>query len=146
MHADRRCAELRGFQENDPFILVMIDGDGAIFRDQYLAAASSGGGADAAYALLKEIKQQLQDRFEGASQCQVMVHIYANLEGLSKKLASVGLIPNTQDLYNFAKAFTLNQPLFSFIDVGYGKERADHKIRGTLYFQSPSALHRFRRL
>ena len=30
----------------------------------------------------------------------------------------------------FARAFSLNKSLFSFIDVGSGKERADHKVRG----------------
>ena len=31
------------------------------------------------------------------------------------------------------RAFSLNQPLFSFVDVGSGKERADHKIKGELF-------------
>ena len=36
------------------------------------------------------------------------------------------------------RAFSLNQPLFSFVDVGSGKERADHKIKGELLTGRPS--------
>lgn len=96
--------------------------------------AGDSGGADAAYTLLKGIEQQLQQHFVDGAQYQVVVQIYVNMEGLSKKLASVGIISHPQELYAFARAFTLNQPLFSFIDVGFGKERADHKIRGTKSF------------
>ena len=59
-----------------------------------------------------------------------MVQIYANFEGLGRKLSSVGIIKTPQDLHAFARSFSLNQPLFSFVDVGSGKERADHKIKG----------------
>lgn len=60
-----------------------------------------------------------------------MVQVYANFEGLARKLCSVGIIKLPLDLHAFARSFSLNQPLFSFIDVGSGKERADHKIKGT---------------
>lgn len=64
-----------------------------------------------------------------------MVQIYCNFEDLSRKLASVGILNNSGELHEFARAFSLNQPLFSFIDVGRGKERADHKIKG-MYLHS----------
>lgn len=58
-----------------------------------------------------------------------MVLIYANLDDLSRKLAHVGLINTAGDFAAFARSFSLNQPLFHFVDVGRGKERADHKIK-----------------
>jgi hypothetical protein len=42
-------------------------------------------------------------------------------------------------VFAFARAFSLAQPLFSVIDVGQGKERADHKIRETLRVFLPNA-------
>ena len=62
-----------------------------------------------------------------------MVHIYVSLDKLAQKLASVGLLSHPQQLRNFAQGFSVNQPLFSIIDVGHGKERADHKIKGTAF-------------
>lgn len=59
-----------------------------------------------------------------------MVQIYCNFDGLSRKLAQVGILKSPGELYQFARAFSLSQPLFSFVDVGSGKERADHKVKG----------------
>lgn len=41
-----------------------------------------------------------------------------------------GLMKATADLSLFANGFTGRQPLFDFVDVGLGKERADHKVKG----------------
>lgn len=70
-----------------------------------------------------------------------MVQIYANFDGLSKKLAQVGILKSPQEFHEFIRAFNLNQALFQFIDVGFGKERADHKIKGKcqLYLCRPFA-------
>lgn len=69
-----------------------------------------------------------------------MAHIYLSLDKLAQKLASVGMLSRPQDLRIFAQAFSVNQPLFSIIDVGHGKERADHKIKGIV------SIHAFSRL
>lgn len=42
-----------------------------------------------------------------------------------------GIIDNTSELKDFALGFTQAKASFDFIDVGYGKERADSKIKGT---------------
>lgn len=59
-----------------------------------------------------------------------MVQIYLSLDKLAQKLAQVGLLRSPQELRIFTQRFSVNQPLFSIIDVGQGKERADHKIKG----------------
>lgn len=59
-----------------------------------------------------------------------MVQIYLSLEKLAIKLAQVGLLRTQQDMRIFAQRFSVNQPLFNIVDVGHGKERADHKIKG----------------
>ena len=118
------------------------------FQDALLKAGPNGG-ADAAHRLLTEIKQYVQANFDGAGSWSVMVQIYTNLEGLGRKLAAIGTISNPAEIHGFCRAFGLNQPLFSIIDVGPGKERfvlfrdsvtwkdakdefdrADHKLKG----------------
>ena len=53
------------------------------------------------------------------------------MDGLSSKLRAVGILKNQLELHHFARAFGLNQSLFQFVDVGQGKERADHKLKET---------------
>lgn len=129
--ASRALVMTRHQAEANPFVLALIDGDGAVFTEALLRAGSEGG-SDAAHKLQSEIRNHILDVYEGAAgSWSIMVHIYANLDGLSRKLASVGLIRSPVELHTFARAFSLHQPLFNFIDVGSGKERADHKIKGT---------------
>ncbi|OCK74858.1 C-x8-C-x5-C-x3-H type zinc finger protein [Lepidopterella palustris CBS 459.81] len=124
-------AAVRQTMDGSPFVLALIDGDGVIFQDMLLNAGRDGG-SDAAHRLQKEIRAHILKQYENAGHWSIMVQIYANLEGLAWKLASVGIIKSPQDLQEFARSFSLNQPLFSFIDVGSGKERADHKIKEML--------------
>ncbi|EKG09369.1 Zinc finger CCCH-type protein [Macrophomina phaseolina MS6] len=129
--ASKVLAMTRQQAESTSFVLALIDGDGAIFTEDLLRAGVEGG-SDAAHKLQSEMNHIL-DVYEGAAgNWSVMVYIYANVEGLSRKLASVGIIKSPVELYTFTRAFNLHQPLFNFIDVGSGKERADHKIKEML--------------
>lgn len=98
-----------------------------IFQDELLSRGADGG-SEAAHRLHSELKDYLQDRYPSHN-FSIMVNVVANFEGLSKKLASVGILKSPNDLHTFARAFSCSQPLFSFLDVGMGKERADHKLK-----------------
>lgn len=117
------------FKDNNPFILALIDGDGVIFQESLLRAGQDGG-SQAAHALLEGIKKHVQNLHESAGNWTVMVQIYANFDGLSKKLTQVGILKSPSEFNEFIRAFNLNQALFQIVDVGFGKERADHKIKG----------------
>jgi hypothetical protein len=117
--------------DNDPFALALIDGDGVVFQDALIKAAGEGG-SEAGHLLQQEIKKYLVEQdFQGASRWPVVVQIFANLDGLTKALVAGGVIDRVSDFHAFVKAFSNNQALFSFVDVGVGKEKADHKIKET---------------
>jgi len=69
----------------------------------------------------------------------INVQVILNLHGLATKLQACGIISNYSELFEFGRGFSLAQPLFSFIDVGVGKERADYKVRETLRVFLPNA-------
>lgn len=48
----------------------------------------------------------------------------------------------TTGLQQFASGFTGRQPLFDFVDVGDGKEKADQKIKGTQSALNITSRHR----
>lgn len=91
------------------------------------------GGHEAGHLLNSEIRQLLHQRCEGSGSWSIMVQIYANFDGLAKKLHSLNIIRSPGEFHAFAKAFNLSQGLFNLIDVGSGKERADHKIKGSCF-------------
>jgi len=100
-----------------------------MFLESFLRAGQDGG-SGAAHTLLDGIKKYVQNKHPESTNWSIMVQIYANFDGLSKKLTSIGVLESPSEFHEFIRAFNLNQALFQFVDVGIGKERADHKIKG----------------
>lgn len=100
------------------------------FQDALLRGASSDGGSEAASKLKDAIHEHIASIYQDSGNWPIMVHIYLSLDKLAQKLASVGLLHHPAELRSFAQSFSINQSLFNIVDVGHGKERADHKIKG----------------
>ncbi|KAF9895323.1 hypothetical protein FE257_000227 [Aspergillus nanangensis] len=128
--AREKYKKLARGQDRNPFVLVLVDGDGYLFKD-HLIKAGSEGGITAAALLSDSIKDLLHDQLGSqAEQCRIMVRIYSNILGLSKQLARCGLLGNeARSLSPFAASFTRSRDLFDYIDAGDKKEGADFKIR-----------------
>lgn len=105
------------------------------------------GGAEAAQVLHEEIHKHLTSIYpeSNVSDWNIVVHVVCNLQasrsqhtqcaptndkqGLGTTLQKAGITTGVDSLFAFGRAFSLTKPLFNFIDVGYGKERADYKLR-----------------
>lgn len=125
---------------------MIVDGDGAKFKDELFRNGDNGGGY-AAQELKKQIRAHLQAKYPDISidNWNIIVLFYANMDGLAKTLASRHILPNCSDLQKFASGFGRANSLFSFVDVGYGKDKADHKCREMLkvMLHVPSCRHVF---
>lgn len=101
------------------------------FQDEFIRAGIEGG-KRAAYALRSAVAKHC----EGYHEIEISAKIVANLSGLSRAMARDGVIENINDLKDFMLGFTQAKASFDFVDVGYGKERADSKIKGLTAFPS----------
>jgi hypothetical protein len=123
----KRYKQLARGQERNPFVLVLVDGDGYVFDDDLISNGAEGG-QRAAHLLNKAILSSLQMR--GLENCRIMVRVYTNLVGLSKTLSRIKLCgAEKRSLAPFAANFTRSNELFDFVDAGELKENADSKIR-----------------
>jgi hypothetical protein len=113
------------------FVLVLVDGDGYIFQSKFFQNKESGG-AEAAQQLLSDVKTYVKANpsKDISVDFEVMVNVYANKKGLAKTLTEAGYLSAEAELESFFRQFNQSQPLFHFIDCGYGKESADAKLRG----------------
>ena len=129
-------------QSRNQFALVLVDGDGYIFKDAFLQDAAKSGGADAASHLNNEIQNYLRanNLIPNVGEIEVMVNVYANKVGLARTLHDAGMIDHPNAFETFFQSFTRGKSLFHFIDCGPGKERADAKLRGVLFLFAPSPL------
>ncbi|KAJ5724405.1 Zinc finger CCCH-type [Penicillium malachiteum] len=117
-------------QDRNPFVLVLVDGDGYLFKEHFLKAGSEGG-INAARELSDSIRELMHSTMGmQADQCRIMVRVYANILGLSKVLARAGMVGHeARSLSPFTSAFTRAQDLFDFVDAAEKKEGSDFKIR-----------------
>lgn len=108
------------------FVVVLIDGDGAKFRDEFLRDQEQGA-AKAAWKLKEAVKEAglVHD-------IPILVRVYANVGDLARSLRMSNVIEYDDSLRIFAEQFTNTYADFDFINVGKGKENADSKIRRLL--------------
>ncbi|KAL1310806.1 hypothetical protein AAFC00_001046 [Neodothiora populina] len=118
-------------QDRNPFVLVLVDGDGDgyVFEDALIKSGADGG-VRAANLLDAVVKEKLLELGHTALDFTIMVRIYANLAGLSRTLARAGVAGNeARSIAPFVAGFNRARDLFDFVDVGEEKETADFKIR-----------------
>ena len=136
-HCDIMCCErrtrsldLHAHQERNPFVLVLIDGDGMIFADGFLQKGLNGG-KEAAAALYRTVVAYIERETNDIPlTSRVICRVYANVKGLAETLVRYGIMEETGRFEDFVRGFTNGRTLFDFIDVGSGKDRADDKIIG----------------
>lgn len=121
-----------GHQINrDAYVVVLIDGDGAKFGDEFLRDPI-GGAERAAIRLKQAVRENLRDTGVGQDDIPILARVYANLNDLSKSLRMSRIIEYDEEMRVFAERFTNSRADFDFINVGKGKENADSKIRRML--------------
>jgi hypothetical protein len=110
-------------------VVVLLDGDGMIFRDELLQQGERGG-KEAAGHLWSEINSFLQRCLPNLSVPKISARIYANVRGLGDVMQKSGIIDRAGLFEDFARGFSGSKLLFDFVDVGMGKDKADDKITG----------------
>ena len=69
-----------------------------------------------------------------ADQLDILVRVYANLEGMANMLVRDGKVRNLGQLRAFATGFCGRIAGFDWVDVGIGKEGGSaRKVRGKFY-------------
>ncbi|KAL8757140.1 MAG: hypothetical protein Q9184_004287, partial [Pyrenodesmia sp. 2 TL-2023] len=116
-----------------PFVMAMIDADGYIFRKDLLQSSETGGWK-AADDLAQAVRTSLSKEDLGLDDVNIMAWAFADFEQVAIYLYNNNHITEDMQLYRFARGFNARRSLFHFDDVGYGKERADHKLKEKMRF------------
>jgi len=105
-------------------VVVLIDGDGAIFLPSLIAEGKKGG-HEAASRLSESIKAHLDPL-----QFQLHVYVFHNRRGLMATLKRCGYAEAAVMFDDFVVGFNQAAERFAMIDAGELKEGSDHKMRG----------------
>ncbi|PTU23547.1 hypothetical protein P175DRAFT_0431682 [Aspergillus ochraceoroseus IBT 24754] len=120
-------------QTKDSFVVVLVDGDGAKFRDEFLRDPEKGG-EEAATTLRKSIQEYMKKTSPHADETLVIARIFASFTDLGRSLRTEGVVNAENDISIFAEHFTNACAEFDFVNVGKGKENADYKVRKMLSY------------
>ncbi|KAF2825693.1 hypothetical protein CC86DRAFT_34066 [Ophiobolus disseminans] len=113
---------------DNQFIMVLIDGDGMIFTDDFVERGEMGG-RQAASQLYTAVKKYIETECVAVQPgARIVCRMYANVRGLGDVLVRKGVIEDISVFEDFVRGFTRGKALFDFVDVGAGKDRADEKI------------------
>ncbi|KAF2690630.1 hypothetical protein K458DRAFT_61161 [Lentithecium fluviatile CBS 122367] len=136
VEAKDRESALAQKQSRRPFVLVLIDADadGFLFQDKFITRRAQGGEA-LADELLVRTREYLRPQFEDADTLDIIVRVYANLEGMANYLVRQDKVRNLGQLRAFATGFCGRISSFDFVDTGVGKEGSSaRKVRENLSF------------
>ncbi|KAI0405110.1 hypothetical protein F4802DRAFT_198710 [Xylaria palmicola] len=128
LEAERQLVESK--LNSGTFAVVLIDGDGAKFRDEFLRDHEQGA-VRAARKLKEAVKGEIISAGFGHD-LPIIVRVYANINDLAKSLRLSGAIDHVDSLHLFSEQFTNTYADYDFINVGKGKENTDSKIRRLL--------------
>ncbi|KAG6118792.1 hypothetical protein E4U13_008286 [Claviceps humidiphila] len=121
--SDWYTREIFGIRNKNAYVLVVIDGDGLLFRDQWIEQGLEGG-RRAALALEDAVRARCGEHGDGV---EVVVKVVANVDGLAKILDR-----DVSDIRGFALGFTQAKASFDFIIVGPENGCTTAKVRETV--------------
>ncbi|KAI7626381.1 hypothetical protein KC319_g17542 [Hortaea werneckii] len=130
--ACRNLQHLQGILNRNPFILVLIDGDGILFNTDFLAQGEKGGKRAAAFLYQAIRTWALREIIEMPDDFRIAAKVYANVKGLAETCAKAGLVSNIAHFESFAHGFSSGNDPFEFVDVGQRDSRATGKIAENL--------------
>ncbi|OJJ37532.1 hypothetical protein ASPWEDRAFT_39231 [Aspergillus wentii DTO 134E9] len=122
-----QISRIKTIMDREPFVIVLLDGDGLIFMDDFLQQGEQGG-QNAATQLSTALEDYISSNFPSITTPKIMTKIYANVKGLSDLCVKGGIINEPTLLDDFVRGFNGTVPLFDLVDIGAGNDKAHDKI------------------
>ncbi|KAF7309434.1 hypothetical protein MIND_00314200 [Mycena indigotica] len=108
-------------------VVMLIDGDGAIFSTQLISQGQKGG--HTAAQRLSDGTMQALTKCYGARAYQLWVYVFFNRQGLLNAFRRSGHVAVNGKLEDFIVGFNQATERFIMVDVGSTKEAADAKLK-----------------
>ncbi|KAJ7780175.1 hypothetical protein DFH07DRAFT_794069 [Mycena maculata] len=125
----RLQAECLAFKKQDKGhrVVILLDGDGAIFSPHLIGQGQKGG--HAAAQLLSDSTMHCLTTNHGPRTLQLWVYVFFNKRGLIETFRRAGFIPLISKFEDFVMGFNQATERFLMVDVGNTKEAADAKLK-----------------
>ncbi|PWY72242.1 C-x8-C-x5-C-x3-H zinc finger protein [Aspergillus sclerotioniger CBS 115572] len=112
----QQIARIKAIMDREPFIVVLLDGAGILFRDEFLQAGEEGGKI-AAKKLSISLKNYVFGNFPGIEIPKIIARMYVNIKALGEICVRGGITADPSSVEEFARGFN-SHPLFDLVDTG----------------------------
>ncbi|KAJ7036559.1 hypothetical protein C8F04DRAFT_1094876 [Mycena alexandri] len=123
---EKECQSFKN-QDKGHRVVMLLDGDGAIFSAQFIGQGQKGGHA-AAQLLSDSTLQHLAANYDSRA-IQLWVYVFFNKRGLVDAFRRTGFAPLINKFEDFVLGFNQATERFLMVDVGNTKEAADAKLK-----------------
>lgn len=117
-------------QDREPFVVVLLDGEGMIFKDEFLQLGEEGG-RNAATQLYTSLHAYLASNLPSITTPKLLTKVYLNVKGLGDMCVRTGLVSDPSAIYDFIRGFNETMSFSEIVDVGCEKNKAFDKIQGS---------------
>ncbi|EAU37295.1 predicted protein [Aspergillus terreus NIH2624] len=122
-----QISRIKSIMDREPFIVVLLDGGGIMFKDEYLQMGAQGG-RNAAAKLHAALQEYVTGSFPGINSPKIITKMYVNLKNLGELCVRGGITTEPSLIEEFARGFNGSFPQFDLVDIGVDKESAHDKI------------------
>lgn len=117
-------------QDREPFVVVLLDGAGTIFKDEFLQQGEEGG-RNAANQLYTALHGYLTTNLPNIKVPKLLTKIYMNVRTFGEMCARSGLFSEPSGIHDFIRGFNQTMSFSEIVDIGPGENKALDKMKGS---------------
>lgn len=117
-------------QDREPFVVILLDGEGIIFKDEFLQLGEEGG-RKAAQQFQTSMHTYLVKNLPSIHTPKLMTKIYLNVKGFGELCARSGLMSDASAAHEFIRGFNETMSFSEIVDIGSSKNKSLDKIQGS---------------
>lgn len=114
---------------------MLLDGEGIIFKDEYLQGGEEGG-RNAAKAFETCMRSYLAKNIPSVAEPRLLTKIFLNVKSFGELCARSGTISEAAAIHDFIRGFNETMSLSEIVDIGSGKNKTYDKIQGSSSFRT----------
>ncbi|KAJ5347664.1 hypothetical protein MYU51_003573 [Penicillium brevicompactum] len=123
-----QISSVKNMMGREPFVVLLLDGEGIMFKDEFLQLGEQGG-RNAAKQLWKSLQGYVVTNLPTITEPKIMTKIYLNVKGLMETYNRGGMTLEISTISEFIRGFNESASFFEIVDVGTGKSKAHDKIK-----------------
>ncbi|KAJ5098150.1 hypothetical protein N7532_005151 [Penicillium argentinense] len=131
MELMQQIHQIKSIMDREPFVVLLLDGEGIIFKDEYLQQGEEGG-CNAAKQLYTSLNKYLTTNLPNIKVPKLLTKIYLNVRTFSELCTRAGLVSDPSTIHDFIRGFNETMSFSEIVDIGSGQNKALDKMKETL--------------